>query len=155
MAQQQKESVITPEMKKWIGVEGPPTIYEVEKGAIRKFCIAVGDTNPLYLDEEYAKKTKYGGIIAPLGFFGSAVSSGAFGQQPYEVSLKRVLNGGTEYEYIKPVRPGDTIISTRKITDFQERDGRLGRTLYTSSETVYRNQRGEVVAYGRGTTINY
>jgi len=32
--------------------------------AIRNFANGIGDSNPLYRDEEYAKKTKYGALIA-------------------------------------------------------------------------------------------
>ena len=43
---------------------------EVEKGAIKKYADAVDDHNPLYWDDEYAKNSRYGSIIAPPGFFG-------------------------------------------------------------------------------------
>jgi acyl dehydratase len=35
---------------------------------IRHFADGLGDTNPLWTDEEYAKRTKWGGIIAPPCF---------------------------------------------------------------------------------------
>ena len=62
--------MIPEEIKKLIGTSGHPTLYEVEKGAIRRFADAVDDPNPLYHDEEYARKSKYGSMIAPPGFFG-------------------------------------------------------------------------------------
>src|SRR5512139_2063685 len=39
----------------------------ITKDLIRHFCDAVGDKNPLYRWDEYAKFTRYGGIIAPPG----------------------------------------------------------------------------------------
>ena len=41
--------------RKWVGKESVPVKNEVEKGAIRKFAEAIGDPNPLYHDEAYAK----------------------------------------------------------------------------------------------------
>lgn len=36
---------------------------------IRHYADGIGDTNPLWRSEEYAKNTRYGGIIAPPGFW--------------------------------------------------------------------------------------
>ena len=38
------------------------------RDAIRHFCQGIGDPNPLYQDESYARQTKYGTIIAPPCF---------------------------------------------------------------------------------------
>jgi len=40
----------------------------VDISSIRRYAQAISDLNPLYLDEEYAKKSEYGGIIAPPTF---------------------------------------------------------------------------------------
>jgi len=42
-----------------------PPIPEITKSTIRRFAYGIGDDNPLWIDEEYAKNTKYEGIIAP------------------------------------------------------------------------------------------
>ena len=39
--------------------------FPVEAGHIMMFARSVGDKNPIYSDEEYAKTTEAGGIIAP------------------------------------------------------------------------------------------
>ena len=46
----------------------PPSIYfnsEATKDTITHFANGLGDTNPLFRDEAYAQKTRYGKIIAP------------------------------------------------------------------------------------------
>src|SRR4051794_8345322 len=48
-----------------VGTEFGPIVVEVEKGALVKFARAIGETNPLYLDEDYAKTTRFGAIVAP------------------------------------------------------------------------------------------
>ena len=65
------ESVITQEMKDAIGVESDPVVYQIEKGAILRFAEAIGDTNPIFNDDNEASKTKYGGIVAPPTFLRS------------------------------------------------------------------------------------
>ena len=148
-----QESVITQEMRDDIGVESEPASYDVERGAIIKFAQAIGDANPLFNDEEAARKTRHGGLIAPPTFLRS-MSAG-----PAKVQVKSpypaALDGGSEWEYFEPVRPGDRITVTIRIADMFERPGRLGNMLFTVRETRYVNQFGKVAALQRSTGISY
>ena len=148
-----QESVITQEMRDVIGVESEAITYDVEKGAVRKFAEAIGDDNPLYVDEEAARKSRYGGVIAPPTFMRSmsAGRSRATVQSPYPAAL----DGGSEWEYFEPVRPGDRISVTVKVSDMFEREGRLGNMLFIIRETSYVNQFGKTVAIQHGTGISY
>jgi hydroxyacyl-ACP dehydratase HTD2-like protein with hotdog domain len=73
----------------------------------------------------------------------------------FETGLTRNLNGGNEYEFLKPIQAGDTITMTSKIADIFEREGRLGKMLFTIRESTYKNQFGEIVAKSRITGISY
>ncbi|MDO8670410.1 MAG: MaoC family dehydratase N-terminal domain-containing protein [Dehalococcoidia bacterium] len=146
-------SLITDEMRALIGIESEPGIDEIEKGAIRKFADALGDTNPLYHDEEYAKKTKYGGIIAPPTFF-CTLQPGP-GKELNAPQLTRKLNGGSEFEIFQVLRPGDVISTTVKLAELTERDGKMGKMLFRTIELTYKNQKGELVGKGRNTLILY
>ena len=46
-----EDTVLTDEVKSYIGREFGLKVWEVEKGAIRKIAEAVGDPNPLWQDE--------------------------------------------------------------------------------------------------------
>ena len=148
-----QESVITQEMRDVIGVESEAITYDVERSAIRKFAEAIGDDNPLYVDEEAARKSRYGGVIAPPTFMRSmsAGRSRATVQSPYSAAL----DGGSEWEYFEPVRPGDRISVTMKVSEMFEREGRLGNMLFIIRETSYVNQFGKTVAIQHGTGISY
>ena len=148
-----QETVITQEMRDVIGVESEAIAYDVERGAIRKFAEAIGDDNPLYNDEEAARNTRYGGLIAPPTFMRSMNPgrSKATVQSPYPAAL----DGGSEWEYFEPVRPGDRISVTMKVSEMFEREGRLGNMLFIIRETKYVNQFGKTVAIQRGTGISY
>ena len=66
------------------------------------------------------------------------------------------LDGGSEWEYFVPVRPGDTITVTQKFADVYERNARaFGKMMFTIRETKYVNQFGHTVALQRGTGISY
>ena len=105
-----QESAITPEMRAAIDVESEPLTHDVEKGAIIKFAEAIGDTNPIFNDEVAARQSKYGGMIAPPTFLRS-MSAGTLKvdfRNPYSANL----DGGSEWEYFEPIRPGDRITVT-------------------------------------------
>ena len=152
-----EDSAITDEMRAVIGVESEPSVYEIERSAIRRWAEAIGDPNPLYHDEEYARSKGYRSLVAPPGFIGQyafPVKVGARGRG-FTSPFTRNLNGGNEYDLIKPVQAGDTITSTTKIADIRERKGRMGTMLIITTEITYTNQDGEVVAKARGTGISY
>ena len=148
-----EDSAITQEMREAIGQESEPMTSEIEKGAIIKFARAIGDDNPLYSDEEFARASRFGGIIAPPTFLRSVRAP----RPPREFSsqFSAGLDGGSEWTYFESVRPGDRITVTAKIADFNERKGRLGTMLFTIRETRYANQLGQTVAIQRGTGISY
>jgi hypothetical protein len=162
-------SVITDEMRAAVGVEGPATVMEVEKTNCRMFARAVGHTDPIFYDEEVARARGYRSIVAPPGFLGTPIfrpGSGAgvpgeMGGRRFSVPYRRVLNGGTEYEYFTDppdgdvICAGDTITARTKIAGFEETSGRLGPMLITRRETTYTNQQGKIVAKLYGTTIQY
>ena len=148
-----QESVITPEMRAAIDVESEPLTHDVEKGAIIKFAEAIGDTNPIYNDEVAARKSRYGGMVAPPTFLRS-INAGPLKvdfRNPYSANL----DGGSEWEYFEPIRPGDRITVTTMIADIYERAGRLGNMLFVVRETKYVNQFGNTVAKQRTTGISY
>lgn len=148
--------VITAELKRLVGVESEPVVYEIEKGMISRFAEATEDSNPLWQDIEKAKKTRYKSIIAPPTFLASLRHEMLFHQLlETESPLKRLLNGGNELEYFSPVRPGDVITVTGKLANQRERGGKAGTMLFMIVEMTYKNQKGEIVAKGRNTIIRY
>ncbi|MFC1887067.1 translation elongation factor 4 [Thermodesulfobacteriota bacterium] len=112
----EQPSVLTV-LKQMVGREHTYTDeFEVEKGMINRFAIAIGDSNPLYSDEEFARSTPYGGVIAPPTFLfewnhhkHSVLAPEV--RKPMFADFDRqptVLRGVNEYEFVHPVRPGDS-----------------------------------------------
>ena len=154
------------EIKNLIGRSTPAKTYEVEKGAIRRFADAVGDSNPLYYDEAYARNSRYGTIITPPGFFGwprkqdknSAITIDippelitVLEQAGYPLSS--VVDGGIEYEFFLPIRAGNTLTATTTIRNIRERAGSSTNLVFIILETVYVNQSGNPVATAQVTAI--
>ena len=147
------ESVITKQMRDAIGVESVPVINDVEKGAIVKFAQAIEDGNPIFNNENIARQTRFGGLIAPPTFLRSMKVGQAKPtvNSPYTANL----DGGSEWEYFEPVRVGDQISVTQYLSDISERRGSLGNMLFMVRETKYTNQFGTIVALQRTIGISY
>ena len=163
------------EVTKFIGQGRDVKVFDVEKGAIKKFADAVDDPNPLYWDEEYARNSKYGSVIAPPGFFGWPASyapgntfiQGAKTRHATEqpeaqetltdaldkAGYPRNLDGGADYEFFAPIRAGDTLVGSSAIKEIIGREGSSGKLAFIITETTYTNQNGDVVAKARSTGI--
>lgn len=153
------------ELTKFKGKAGDIVTMEVEKGAIKKYADAVGDRNPLYWDEEYARNSRYGSIIAPPGFFGWPTTWAQavipvsklmeeVGDAAAQAGCGRVLNGGIEFEFFCPIHAGDTLAAAQRIADISVREGKTGKLVIVVYETTYTNQKGDLVAKASQTAIH-
>lgn len=138
------------EAEKSVGAAGPINTLQVEASAIRRFAEAVGDPNPLYYDHEFARTTRWGGIIAPPTFL--CVLMPPLPIPPIEYGSSR-LNGGTLYQSFLPVRPGDVISGQTRLAEVRAVQARSGAMLIQEREFSYVNQNGATVCIGRGTVI--
>ncbi len=161
-----KEFEITDAMRARIGSESPPWKYEVTTTSVRMFARGVGYTDPVYFDEEAARKAGYRNLPAPPTSLGTAVflpgkSSDTFsgpqeGQPRIDHGLPGLLDGGTETEYLGDICAGDTLTLVTKLADLTVRESKaLGKMLIVTNETTATNQDGEVVARQRGQAIFY
>ncbi|HWK68082.1 MAG TPA: MaoC family dehydratase N-terminal domain-containing protein [Rhizobiaceae bacterium] len=126
--------------------------YDVTRDGIRHFAYAVPDTNALYLEDEYAATTRWRGIIAPPGYLYAHGSPAWLGKYPgirdtEGKELSNADNATEEWEFYKPVRPGDTVHSYGKIEDATIKSSRkLGQCVLVKEGMRFTNQRGEIVA---------
>jgi acyl dehydratase len=149
----EEKSLITQTWRDLLAYEFPPTVLEVERGNIRRWAEAVGDTNPLWNDDEYARKSRYGKIVAPPTFLIDRGITPIADRIIATEGPPRFLNGGTEIEYFKPIEVGDTITTTQTLADIKEKTGSNGRMLILLCEIHYKNQKGELVRRCRQTFI--
>jgi acyl dehydratase len=135
------------EFKKLLNVElrhsAPPNTVATRDN-IRHWAWGIGDDNPLWQDEDYAKRTVWGSIIAPPTFL-HTFGHGDRGS----IGLRGIHALWTEdiWEFLQPVRADDVIAYSGKIVDIAEKPSHMaGRTIESTCRTLYKNQRGEVVA---------
>ncbi|ADP82374.1 MaoC family dehydratase N-terminal domain-containing protein [Pseudofrankia inefficax] len=158
------ETLVTPELEAQKGVWIDEEVsYPISASDIRKWAIAVywDETPPrIYWDEEYARSTRWGGIIAPEDFNPFAwsmtrpVMMGAVPGQEVKKG-ENTLNGGMTEKFGVKMRPGDVITTRSQLTHWEERQGRNGLTLYLYVLTEWTNQHDELVKTRVRTTIRY
>lgn len=99
-----------------IGRESEVVLFEMERGAIRKFADAVQDQTPACVR----------GDVAPPTFpttFRITIPGLTF-------DLARVLHGAQEYRYERPLRAGDRVRCRVRVADVYQRKGRLGEMTF-------------------------
>jgi acyl dehydratase len=155
-----EEKARVKEMQADVGKPGNPSSSEVTSTDIRLFARAVGYTNPIYFDEAEAKKQGHRALPAPPGYTGRPVfnpnAAGGGGGGGRDPLFPNGLNGGTEVEPVAQIYAGDVLTSVSSATSVELMPSRAyKRMVVRSTETVYTNQDGEVVAKTRGTGISY
>ncbi len=119
---------------------GAQATIEIARDSIKAYCNYMGSTNPLFLDEGYARKTRWGGTIAPPTMLGIAmIAPGLRGVQ--------WIAAGREWEIHNILRPGDVVTQRgRYIKAVEKRGGVVPLFLVQTGETLMVNQRNEMVA---------
>ncbi|MGD0278161.1 MAG: MaoC family dehydratase N-terminal domain-containing protein [Smithella sp.] len=149
--------------KSKLGMEFPAYTFTVEKDKIVEFAIAVSqkenkeEINPIYYDEEAAKKAGYQGIPIPptfptITFFwtGGGLMRTI---QTLGINLGKLLDREEEYEYFGSIYAGDVITRKMKVIDMYTK-GKGKRAIdVTVLETDLINQRGELVMKYRSTLM--
>ena len=125
------------ELKLGMTVDTAPTV--IKKDKMMAFARDY-DNIPLHVDEEYAKSTPFGKLIAP-----GVMSFMSVWAKYLEVDFfgKELLAGkSTKIEWLKPVFADDVLVGKATITKLEKRNERNG--LAEVSFDVY-NQNGELV----------
>jgi hypothetical protein len=138
------ESVITPELNSLVNQEFGPEVYEIEKGMLRRFAEAIDDPDPRWLKEG---PPTFPAALVPKKLLNVILNA--------DIPLKRLLNGSSELEYLKPIKAGDVISVMGKLTRLRQVPGAEGPTLFMFTEMTYTNQHGEVVVKGKNTYVRY
>jgi acyl dehydratase len=122
-----------------IGRESEVVLFEVERGAIRKFADAVQDQTPACVR----------GDIAPPTFpttFRLTIPGLTF-------DLARVLHGAQEYRYERPIRAGDRLRCRIRLADVYRRQGSLGEMTFLILAMEGTDESGSPVFTGTTTAI--
>ena len=146
--------------------------FPVEASHIMMFARSIGDYSPEFHDEEEAKSTDAGSVMAPPTFLQAVAQfdSDYFlrmkpgepwfgsGKNPSGISGKAGSSGGLHaeqhYEYFRPVRPGDRLtVSNHEGKTWERESQRAGKLLFSERIVEYRDSQGELVCRARSVGV--
>jgi acyl dehydratase len=134
-----------------------PWRTEVTRDAIYHLALAIGDLNPLYLDEEYARKTRWGTLLAPPIIVQTMDTLRAVGHSGLPEGLPGVHSiwTGSLYEWTRPPQLGDRIRADSYLKELREKDSTFGggRAVYQTYEAKYYDQDGAYLGLRNDTWI--
>jgi acyl dehydratase len=127
-----------------VGKEYPPIRYEVGREKLREFAESVGETDPIYHDEEAARAAGHPDIPAVPTF--PVVLTIRVGQKVYQdpdlgLDYSRVVHGEQEFTYHRPIFAGDRLLAAGRLATVQAR----GRHELVAIETAVTTEGGEPV----------
>ncbi|MEG0149139.1 MAG: MaoC family dehydratase N-terminal domain-containing protein [Comamonas sp.] len=140
--------------KKWIGHELPASTITLDRGRLRFFAKAIGETAALYTDVEVARAAGYADLPAPPTFvFAAELDSGAVDQllARLEVPIAKILHGEQSFSYHRVACAGDTLTVQSTVDDiYAKKNGALEFVVKSSRAT---NQHHELVAEMRSVIV--
>jgi len=119
------------------------TSRKVTDALVRQFAEVSGDYNPIHLDDEFAKSTRFGRRIAH-GMLSGAFISAVLGN---EFRGMKIVYLSQTLKFTAPVYLGDTVTATATVTSIREDNG------IVTLETVCTNQNGEVLVKGESAVM--
>ena len=133
----------------------PPYEFRVERGKIKEFADAIGDTNPIYRDTEHAAMSVYRGIPAPPTLLRTFLYEPTAARDALQVKdWSYIVHGEQEFEYLAPIVAGDVLQAQDRILSITEKESRrAGKLQIAVIETTFKNQRGETVQIARRTLV--
>jgi N-terminal half of MaoC dehydratase len=150
----------TSDVDRWVGVPlgGGYLKDPVHVNDIRRWAQGMQNPNPLYYDDGFAAEGRFGHIVAPQSFaVATDVGHGATPAIQGTIPGSHMIFGGDEWWFFGPrIEPGDNIKGERMLFDYRVTETKFaGPTMFSRGDTTYINQRGEMVAKQRSTSIRY
>jgi acyl dehydratase len=107
----------------------PELTVDIERGRLRLFAKAIGETNPIYVDVDAAQRAGHPDLVVPPTFLtGFASEDGAAARVITEAGgdLRRLLHGEQGFRYLRPTYAGQRLRFAGHIGDvYQKKSGAL------------------------------
>lgn len=150
-----------------VGRRTPPRAADAEvcRSRIQQFCAMTRDGNPSYWDADFATQT-WGGVVSPpamvetwlMPLEWSPSSATPQPRLPARVPLpgRSMINGSNDTTFHRPVLVGDRLTVEEELLSVSDlKATRLGDGHFVETLSVFRNQRGEVVAEVRNVLFRF
>jgi 3-hydroxybutyryl-CoA dehydratase len=106
------------------GMVFPEYHYTLDKDIIKNFIAGVEETNPLYTDEDYAKKSGFGCLVVPPTTISLYVTPSRVLKTIDKKTPPGLIQAGQRYEFLRPIKVGDTVTVKAVVEDVSQKKGR-------------------------------
>ncbi len=135
----------------YVGRQSAPIVYDVERGHIRRFVEALGDPNPIYVDEAAARAAGHPRIPAPPTF---AVALRANDPRSgIDIDWRKLLHGEQEFVFHRALYAGDRLTIVGRIAEAGVKQTKAGVMDVMVLETVACDGDGARVFTARSTVL--
>ncbi len=134
----------------FVGLSSEPVENTVEKGAVRKFAEAIGDSNLFYGDEAYARQGHYGRLLAPPTFPRTFDCGYVPGLELPDAGL---IHGEFHIFYERPLYVGDEVLCSLKLKNSYDKESRNGLLGFLFFERIGETRDGERIFTMNDTVI--
>ena len=131
-----------------------PAVLDIERGRLRFFAQAIGESDPIYTDQAAARAAGYPDLPAPPTFLFAAELDGQSITAMLDdlgVALNRILHGEQQFTYLTPVCAGDTVTVASRVSDIYAKKG--GALEFIVKDSTVTNQFGVKVAEMRSVIV--
>ena len=128
-----------------LGKEHQAGPFPIPRELVDGFCSVLGETNPLYIDEEAARRAGYRSVLAPPTLCTMFVRR-ALPADPSGDSFDLRTHTGQVLEPLAPIETNDVLTASSCLKEVYPKTGRTGTMVFMVWEVVFTNQRGERVA---------
>jgi len=102
----------------------------ISEADVQLFGLVSGDMNPIHFDDEFAKRTKFGGRVAH-GMLTTSLVSTALAMLPGTVVLLE-----TSFKYTSPVRIGDLVTAECEVVEREKNRFRVNAVCKVGDKVV-------------------
>jgi acyl dehydratase len=144
-------------MRAHVGRETAPYRLRIDGADLVRFASMLGYTEPWYVDEIEARRSRFGGLIAAPTYLivMRRLEHQAFAAIDVLPPLGGGVDGGSVWKYATPIRAGDVITAVAHVAGYEERTTKLGASLFQTIESRYENQFGQLAVRQNDTRIYY
>ncbi|HEY7958399.1 MAG: MaoC family dehydratase N-terminal domain-containing protein [Polyangia bacterium] len=135
----------------FVGRASAPVTYDVERGHIRRFVEAVGDDNPIYVDEAAARAAGFTAIPAPPTF--ATALRPRDPRDGIEIDWRKLLHGEQEFSFRRPILAGDRVTVVQRIAEATVKHARSGELDLMVLITTGTDARGEELFTARSVVV--
>jgi acyl dehydratase len=141
-----------------VGTQVDEITFPVDRSKVAELARAFGDDDPVWHDPQAAAAAGFDAVptlptVTVLVDHWRAGGVAAL-VEAIGADLSRILHGEAEWNYLTPVRMGDTLTSRQIVTDVSRREGKRGGAMtLIKIDTEFTNQRGELAVRRTDTLI--